>query len=100
MIGAASASSATPLEIGRASWRERGEIVVTGVQTCALPIWPDGCRSQDLIRRRPGDEVEYHNDRGGVSIIGDAVGDRKSVVEGKRGDRGDWSSDVCSSDLA
>src|ERR1017187_2675759 len=28
-----------------------------------------------------------------------AVQDRKSVVSGKRGDLGDWSSDVCSSDL-
>src|SRR6202162_428763 len=35
------AAAAAP-QIGRASCRERGEIVVTGVQTCALPIYEFG----------------------------------------------------------
>src|ERR1017187_883350 len=35
-------------QIGRASWRERVEISVTGVQTCALPILPGCGRRADL----------------------------------------------------
>src|SRR3970040_51838 len=87
------------LQIGRASWRGRGEISVTGVQTCALPI------SGKLDAATPWRHDAHHGTpppfRQLVQLDPPVLGpaDRESVVEGKRGDLGDWSSDVCSSDL-
>src|SRR3989338_2215127 len=98
------------MSVGAASLKKKDAIVdgtVTGVQTCALPI----------SGRRQGD----HHSLGGrnqcrrQSLPVLCRVDRKSGVEGKRGDVGggriikkkrrhsrwncDWSSDVCSSDL-
>src|SRR3982750_4998941 len=54
------------------------DLIVTGVQTCALPIWLAGV----AVRRAPGAEA------GAPLLRLTALVDRKSVVEGKRVDLG------------
>src|SRR3990172_1834823 len=122
-LGATMPDQVSTCEIGRASWRERveisvvavslkkqegiGDVVLTGVQTCALPIYDVAVQ---LLHHSPRRAPGRDDARPGVDLR-----DRKSVVEGKSGDLGggriikktrgnrrcsvDWSSDVCSSDL-
>src|ERR1035438_6061418 len=77
--------------------RKSGVEGVTGVQTCALPIWGEEGRNG---RRSIGEIIGVAEDP--VNFAGDArrhrPDGRLARSEERRGGS-DWSSDVCSSDL-
>src|SRR3990167_5436522 len=87
------------------------DVTVTGVQTCALPIWAPSPRAAPRTlspncraTRRPTRKIGRAScrERVEISVVAVSLKKKYSFNERKNGNTRcdcDWSSDVCSSDL-